>query len=193
MRKIRTAIKMRRCAFRRALVENNRFIADVRGTSAIELSFFASLLSLSLLNVTDVSVYVYKRMEVENAAQMGVQAAFKACDPSNGYLPATTNCPGLTTAVTNAVQSTSLGATVQVQNGSLSEGYYCLNSSGSLQYVSSVSGKPSDCSSVGMAALQPEDYLQITTTYSYAPMFSGVSVAAAFGNSITKTAMIRLD
>lgn len=178
---------------RNAIARNGRFVSDVRGTSAIEFSFFASLLSLSILNVADVSVYIYKRMEVENAAQMGVQAAFKVCDPSNGYLPATTNCPGLTTAITNGVQSTSLGATVQVQSGSPSEGYYCLNSSGSLQYVSAVSAKPSDCSSVGMATMQPEDYIQITTTYAYTPMFPGVSVASAFGNTITKTAMIRLD
>jgi len=179
--------------FWQAIARDGEFATDIRGTSAIEFSFFASLLSLSLLNVTDISVYIYKRMEVENAAQMGVQAAFKACDPSNGYLPAIINCPALTTTITNAVQSTSLGATVQVQSGSPSEGYYCLNSSESLQYVSSVSTKPSDCSSVGMATLQPEDYIQITATYSYAPMFPGVSVASAFGTSITKTAMIRLD
>lgn len=176
-----------------AVARHRNFASDVRGTSAIEFSFFASLLSLSLLNVTDVSVYIYKRMEVENAAQMGVQAAFKACDPSNGYLPATTNCPGLTTTVAGAVQSTSLGAAVQVQSGSPSEGYYCLNSSGSLQYVSPVSDKPSDCSSAGMATLLPEDYIQITTTYAYTPMFPGVSIGSAFGTSISKTAMIRLD
>jgi Flp pilus assembly protein TadG len=168
-------------------------VADVRGTSAIEFSFFVGLLSLALLNVTDISVYIYKRMELENATQMGAQAAFKTCDPSNGYLPATTKCPGLNTAVTNAIQSTSLGALVQLQSGSPSEGYYCLNSSAALQYVSSVSQKPSDCSSVGMATLEPEDYIKISTSYAYTPMFSGVSVAGAFATPITNTAMIRLD
>lgn len=167
--------------------------ADVRGTSAIEFSFFAGLLSLALLNVTDTSVYIYKRMQVENATQMGAQAAFKTCDPSNGYLPATTNCPGLNTAVTNAIRGTSLGAQVQLQSGSPSEGYYCLNSSGSLQYVSSVSKKPSDCSTAGTAALQPEDYIRITTSYAYTPMFPGVSVGGLFTTPITNTAMIRLD
>ena len=168
-------------------------VADVRGTSAIEFSFFAGLLSLALLNVTDVSMYIYKRMELENATQMGAQAAFKTCDPSNGYLPATTNCPGLNTAVTNAIQSTSLGALVQLQSGSPSEAYYCLNSSGALQYVSSVSQKLSDCSSVGMATLQPGDYIKISTSYAYTPMFSDISIAGAFATPITNTAMIRLD
>jgi Flp pilus assembly protein TadG len=167
--------------------------SDVRGTSAIEFSFFAGLLSLAALNITDISVYIYKRMELENATQMAVQAAFKACDPSNGYLPATTNCPALNTAVTSAIQGTSLGPLVQLQSGSPAEGYYCLNSAGSLQYVSSVSQKPSDCSAVGMATLQPEDYIKISTSYAYTPMFPGVSVAGAFTTPITKTAMIRLD
>jgi Flp pilus assembly protein TadG len=168
-------------------------VADVRGTSAIEFSFFAGLLSLALLNVTDVSIYIYKRMELENATQMGAQAAFKTCDPSNGYLPATTNCPGLNTAVSNAIQSTSLGALVQLQSGSPSEAYYCLNRSGALQYVSSVSQKLSDCSSVGMATLQPGDYIKISTSYAYTPMFSDISIASAFATPITNTAMIRLD
>ena len=167
--------------------------SDARGTSAIEFSFFAGLLSLAILNITDISVYIYKRMELENATQMAAQAAFKTCDPSNGYLPATTNCPGLNTAVTNALQSTSLGTQVQLQSGSPAEGYYCLNSSGSLQYVSSVSQKPSDCSAVGKATLQPEDSIKMSTRYAYTPMFPGVSVAGAFTTPITKTAMIRLD
>ena len=167
--------------------------SDARGTSAIEFSFFAGLLSLAVLNITDVSVYLYKRMEVENATQMGVQAAFKTCDPSAGYLPATTSCPGLTTAITNAIQSTSLGNLVKLQSGSPSEGYYCVNSSGSLQYVSAVSTKPADCSAAGMASLQPGDYMKISTSYAYAPMFPGVSVAGAFATPITNTATIRLD
>jgi Flp pilus assembly protein TadG len=167
--------------------------SDTRGTSAIEFSFFAGMLSLAVLNITDISVYIYKRMEVENATQMGAQAAFKTCDPSNGYLPATTSCPGLTTAITNAIQSTSLGSLVTLQSGSPSEGYYCVNSSGSLQYVSAVSQKPADCSAAGMASLQPGDYMRITTSFAYSPMFPGVSVAGAFATPITNTATIRLD
>ena len=167
--------------------------SDSRGTSAIEFSFFAGLLSLAVLNITDISVYLYKRMEVENATQMGVQAAFKTCDPSSGYLPATTSCPGLNTAITNAIQSTSLGGLVKLQSGSPSEGYYCVNSSGALQYVSAVSQKPADCSAAGMASLQPGDYMKISTSYAYSPMFPGVSVAGTFASPITNTATIRLD
>jgi len=139
------------------------------------------------------SVYIYKWMEVENATQMGAQAAFKTCDPSNGYLPATASWPELNTAVTNAIQSTSLSAQVQLQLGSPSEGYYCVNSSGSLQYVSSVAQRPSDCSAAGTASQQPGDYISISTSYDYTPMFPGVSVGGAFTTPVTDTAMIRLD
>ena len=165
--------------------------SDQRGTSAIEFSFFAGLLSLGMLNMTDVSIYLYQRMELENAAQMGVQAAAKTCDPKNNQLPATTNCPGLTTAITNAVQSTSLGTSVQ--SGSPAEGYYCVNSSNALQYISAVSSKPADCTAAGMPSLQPGDYIQITTTFAYAPLFPGITVAGNFATPITKTAIIRLQ
>jgi len=167
--------------------------SDQRGVAAIEFSFCAGLLSFGMLNTADVSIYIYKRMELENATQMGAQAAWKTCDPSKGYLPATTSCPGLTTAITNAVQSTSLGTKVSLQSGSPAEGYYCVNSSGALQYVSAVTSKPADCSAAGMASLQPADYIQITTTFAYAPLFPGITVASAFATPITKTALIRME
>ena len=164
------------------------------GVSAVEFAIFVGILCFGLLNTADISVYIYKRMQVENATQMAVQAAWKACDPSKGYLPATTSCPSLTTVVTEAVQSTSLGALVSVQAGSPSEGYYCLNSSGALQLVGAVtSAPPANCSVTGLSTQQPADYIQLTTTYSYAPMFPGLTVAGVFATPITKTGMMRLN
>ena len=167
--------------------------SDQQGTSAIEFAFFASLLSLAALNVADVSIYIYQRMQLENAAQMGAQAVWKTCDPFQGKLPATTSCPALTTALTNAIQSTALGAQVTLQTGYPAEGYYCVNSSSSLQYVSAVTSRPADCSAAGMPSLQPADYIQIQTAFSYAPLFPGITVAGLFTTPITKTTMIRLN
>jgi Flp pilus assembly protein TadG len=164
--------------------------ADRRGVAAIEFAVFASLISIGMLNVTDIAVYVYQRMQVEYATQAGAQAAWHACDIN--HLPATNNCPGLNTAVQNAVQSTSLGARVTLQSGSPSEGYYCVNASNVLQYVNDVNHKPTDCSSVGSPGLQPGDYIQIQTTFSYAPMFPGITVTGAFTTPITRTALMRL-
>ena len=169
------------------------FSSDERGTSAIEFAFFASILSFAILNVADISIYLYKRMQVENATQMGAQAAWNACDPSQNQLPATTNCPSLTTAITNAIHSTSLSTAVSLQAGSPAEGYYCVNSSGQLQYVSSVSSKPADCTVAGVPSNMPGDYITVTTSYAYAPIFGGVSVAAAFPTPIVRTSMMRLN
>ena len=169
------------------------FSSDERGTSAIEFAFFASILSFAILNVADVSIYLYKRMQVENATQMGAQAAWNACDPSQNRLPATTNCPSLTTAITNAIHSTSLSTAVSLQAGSPAEGYYCVNSSGQLQYVSSVSSKPADCTVAGVPSNMPGDYITVTASYAYAPIFNGVSVAAAFPTPIVRTSMMRLN
>jgi Flp pilus assembly protein TadG len=167
---------------------------DQRGASALEFSLFAALLVFGVLNTVDISIYIYKRMQLENATEMAVQAAWKVCDPSQGLLPATTSCPGLADAITGGAQSTTLGDQVSIQAGSPSEGYYCLNSSGALQYISGVTGNPpADCSATGLPGQEPGDYIQITTTFQYAPLFPGVTVASMFTTPITKTSMMRLN
>src|SRR5260221_4204749 len=80
---------------------------DQRGVAAVEFGLFAIFLSLAFVNVTDTSIYIYQRMQAENATQVAVQAAFKACDLPQ--LPATINCLGLANAIQKAIQSTSLG------------------------------------------------------------------------------------
>jgi len=64
---------------------------ETRATAAIEFAGTAALLSVGLLNAVDVGYYMYRRMEVENAAQVAAQAAWKTCTQS--MLPATQNCP----------------------------------------------------------------------------------------------------
>jgi hypothetical protein len=130
-------------------------------------------------------------MQVENATEVAAQAALKTCGSSN-TLPATINCANLLTAVQTAMQSTSLGTAVTLQNGSPSEGYYCVNASGALQFISGVNSKPADCSAAGTPALQPGDYITIATTFTYQPIFARLSVAATFPTPITKTAILRL-
>jgi Flp pilus assembly protein TadG len=163
---------------------------EQRGVAAIEFAFFAVFLGVGLANVFDVSVYVYQRMEAQNATQVAAQAAWKACDPS--HLPATTKCPGLTTAVQASLAGTSLGTNVALISGSPSEGYYCVNSSNALQYVSDVTSKPADCTAAGTPSLQPGDYIKVQTTFSYAPLFAGISIASTFTTPINSTAFVRL-
>jgi hypothetical protein len=135
--------------------------------------------------------YIYQRMQAENATQVAAQAALKACW---SQLPATQNCSStLTTAVSNALKSTSLGTNISLISGSPSEGYYCVNSSNALQLVSNVtSPKPADCTAAGMPSLQPGDYIQVQTTFPYTPLFPGLSVSSTFPTPINRTAIMRL-
>jgi hypothetical protein len=145
---------------------------------------------VAMLNTADIAVYLFDQMQVQNATEMGVQAGWKACDLN--HLPATKNCPGFATAVTAAVQSTSLGNLVTLVSSPPTEGYYCVNSSGTLQKVGDVSSKPANCTAAGMPDLTPGDYILVQTTFAYAPLFPGITVTSNLGSTITKTAWIRL-
>ena len=185
-----------------ARVGNSRKVAravsamrrDERGASAIEFAIFAGILCFGLLNTADISIYIYKRMQLENASEMAAQAAWKACDPSKGYVPATLSCPNLTSVITQAAQSTALGNHVTIATGSPTEGFYCLNDAGALQLIANVTlNPPTDCSSTGFAGQQPGDYIRVTANYSYSPLFPGVTVAGVFPTPISKTSMMRLN
>jgi Flp pilus assembly protein TadG len=170
---------------------SRNLVRDQRGVAAIEFAFIAGFLCLAVLNVSDIGIYLYKRMQVENAAQMGIMSALSTCAVTQ--IPATigSNCTGLSAAVTTAIQSTSLGNAV---TGTVTEGWYCLNSSNALVLVVPVtSTKPTSCSSVGMAALKPSDYIKVAVSFAYTPLFAGASVGGLFTTPITETAMVRMQ
>ncbi len=176
--------------------------ANARGTAAIEFAFTGLMLVLGLMNAVDVGFYAYKRMEVENSAEAGTQAAWKTCNNTGPVLlPATTKCTvangapqSLNSAITTAIQATSLGTAVSLYSGYPTEGYYCVNASNVLQLVGPVtSSPPANCSAAGNAATSPGDFIQVQVTYAYQPLFSGLTVMNALGiSSITKTTWMRL-
>jgi hypothetical protein len=169
------------------------FCRDTKGVAAVEFAISAAILVFGLLNTVDLGYYIYRRMEVENAAQVGAQAAWNTCYDPSTMLPATRNCLGLTKAITASIQSTSLGTAVTLASGFPVEGYYCVNSSNVLQSVGSLSSKPSDCSAAGNPNASPGDYIQVGVTFSYAPLFRGATVMSASGiSSITMTSWMRL-
>ncbi|HUE64390.1 MAG TPA: TadE/TadG family type IV pilus assembly protein [Rhizomicrobium sp.] len=169
-----------------------RFGKDSRGVAAVEFAFIASAVGFVMLNVGDLALFFFDQLEVENATQMGAQAAYATCPFAN--LPATVNCSGLNTAITAAVQSTSLSTAATVVTGYPTEAYYCVNSSGVLTSVGAVSSaKPADCTAVGSSSTKPGDYLQVQVTFTYAPLFSGASIAALLPTTISNTAWVRLS
>src|SRR5579862_2089540 len=140
---------------------------DVRGLAAIEFALIAGFLCYALLNVADVAIFLFDKVQVNNATQMGAQAAWATCDLN--HLPASVKCPNMNSAVTTAVQSTALGTHVTLQSGSPSDNYYCVDTTGTLQLVSNVTSPPNNCSAVGSSGTAPAEYVEVQTTYTYAP------------------------
>jgi Flp pilus assembly protein TadG len=169
------------------------FRRDDRGVAAIEFAAASLMLVVGVLNAVDFGYYMYQRMEVENAARVGAQAAWATCYDPSSMLPATQNCNGLTNAITTAIQSTSLGSNVSLTSGYPTEGYYCANASGMLQSVGSLANKPTDCSAAGSSTTSPGDYIQVGVGFPYAPLFPGVTVMGAWGiSTISSTSWLRL-
>ncbi|WP_162938758.1 TadE family protein [Brevundimonas naejangsanensis] len=179
------------------------------GAAGVEFALWLSVLTIPILNVIDIGLYVHRRMQVEEAAQVAAQMIWETCD-TRAKLPATdaTRCP-LLTAPTNrilaAAQSTSLGAAVQLRNPDepdapiqrvgVTEGYFCITPSGDRQQVAAPpAARPADCTSVGGAATTvPGDYVTVTVSYPYAPLFNGVSLGGMLTTPIVRTSTMRLD
>lgn len=168
-----------------------RLAKDKKGAVAVEFAMVVGALVVVLLNGIDITKFYFQRMELQNATQMAAQAVLKTCDTNS--LPASTNCSGMTSAITTALASTSLGNKVSQQSGSPAEGYYCVNLSGALTYVSDTTSKPTDCSSVGAASDQPALYVRINTQYTFTPIFGRMSVGALLPTAVTSSALMRLQ
>jgi len=170
------------------LIAIGAYLKGRSGAAAAEFALILSLLVLPLLNAFDIGVYVYQRMQLDNAAQVAVQAAWAQCAPA-GKVPATVNnyCPGLSAAMTTAVATTPLGSGVTL--GAPSE-QYCCPGAGTITCQGSVATTtPTNCSS-GQA---PGDYIFITASYSYSALYPSVSVASRLTSPITRTAWMRLS
>ena len=173
---------------------HKRLATDTSGLATIEFAMASTVLMLSLLNGLEVARWSFQKMEVANAAHSAAHAAWNACDTK--HLPAKTKCAGLTTAVNNGLQSTSLGTAVTLTSTSYpSEGYYCLTSAGVLKREASYTAtKPANCSAEGDTAHVPGDYLIISATYTYTPMFgTGLTVGSLLPATLTSSSSIRLQ
>ena len=163
---------------------------DVHGLATIEFGMIVGFLAVAVLNVADISAYLFDKLQVNEATQMGAQAAWAACDLN--HVPATIKCPNLNNAVATAIRSTSLGNSVALVSGFPSEGFYCVNASGNLQYMAPVSSPPNDCSGAGNGGVASADYVQVQATYRYTPIFGGASVVSLLPSTITSTSWVRL-
>lgn len=161
----------------RILRRLSRFGDDQGGAAAVEFALWLTVSLWPLLNVIDMGIYAFDRTQVENSAQMAVQAVSTAC----GQLvpaPVLTNCTNISgydtaSLMSTRAQSTSLGSQVTV-----SSRYEC--NGGSVTINSGGGTNPTCPSSNG-------DYIGAQVTFTYTPLFRAVTVTSLLGTSITRT------
>lgn len=169
-----------------------RFIRDTRGAAAAELALILPAIAFVFLNVVDVSMYIWSKMQVDLAAHEAVGAARVRCDEAT-ELPATIKCGAtLGTIMSAAAQTTSLGGGVTI--GSTTEAYFCANAAGDLVNVAAANGTPpANCSAtVSGSTSKPGLYISTVASYAFSPIFPNASVSAVLPPSITRTAWLRL-
>lgn len=166
-----------------------RFTDDERGIAAVEMALMGTLLAGALMNVAEVGRYAYTATEVAAASQAGAQVLLTACDTL--HTPITLNCPDSQSYVTTAAQGTSLGTNVAITTP-IAEGWYCLKPDGTLKFEANADSKPDDCGDIGAPQQRPEVYVQVKATYTYTPIFPGLTLAQTFPRQISHTAWMRL-
>lgn len=169
-------------------------LGDRGGAAGVEFALWLSVLLIPMLNVVDIGVYIHRRMQVEEAAQVAAQMVWETCD-TRAKLPATdaARCPLLPDRIIAAAQSTSLGDLVELSG--VTEAYLCVDGSGVLQQVAAPpDAPPADCTQAGgLATTAPGDYVTVTVSYDYAPLFEGVSLGGIMTTPIVRTSTMRLD
>lgn len=175
-------------------VRFSHFARESRGAAAAEMALVFPVIGLVVLNVVDFSVYAYGKMQLDLAAQQAIGLVRTVCD-TPAELPATypaNHCSAtLSTQMTSAAQQTSLGTGVTL--GTMTEGYYCANASGVLVAAGTLSNPSTDCSAtVTGSTAKPGLYARVAASYTYVPIFPGVSVMSHIPTNMQKTAWIRL-
>jgi len=169
------------------------YLRNQRGAAAVEFAMMLGIFTIALPSAVDLGIYAYDSMQVVNSAQAGAQAAWAACT----QFPITAQCSAGQSAISTAVQQTTLRNAVTVS--SVTEGYYCTNASGVLALDGSTGtyASPLNSNSVGACpsgskTTLPGDYVNVNVTYTYTPVFAHISVASLLGTTITGQATMRL-
>jgi Flp pilus assembly protein TadG len=185
------------------------------GAAAAEFAIWLTLLAPVVINVVDLAVYAYDRVQVANAGQSAAQAAWAIanstpCTIANNGLDTSKNpsssCTGLDTAVNDAIaQSSVLGGASpgQITRPSTTSGgknptttytgeaygYYC--PAKTTYTLTSTAG--TTCSASAVNAATSGYYYKIRVTFTYRPLFGGASVTNLLGTTMTQDTWIRLQ
>ena len=186
---------------------------DERGASAAELALWVAFMIWPFMNVVDLGYYLFQVMQVRAAAQAAADTAQTMCGQT-GNVPAATSCTSLTTQMTTSAHSTLLGSNVSFTTGTTAgtsdsapyEGFYCTNLTNTLVLATNTSDPwllsgsagtaPSDCHTAVTGDTDvPADYVIVTATYNYTPLFNNISLISLLraNSTITQTAWMRIS
>jgi Flp pilus assembly protein TadG len=140
---------------------------DTSGVAAIEFAIMIPLLSLMVVSVTDIGLAVYRKMQVENAAQAGAQYAIAHGFDTNGISQAVTSA-------TNSLAITASPSPVTFCG--------CPASSG----VSTVS-----CGTVCGGGALSGTYTTVSARATYSTLINYGIVAESYGYSAQSTTRLR--
>ena len=154
---------------------------EERGAAAVEFTAWMVIILWPLLNVVDLGLYVYQKMQVNNAGQAAVAQVFNNCGQTT-VSPILTNCSS--TKVTNGANS---GAYSTTLGNSVTVAYKTECVGGTLK----TGGDPSvtACPS-GMST---GDYIGVTVSYTYQPLFRNVTVTSILNSSMGSIAWMRMS
>jgi Flp pilus assembly protein TadG len=194
-------------AFRGVL---RRLVRSERGAAAAEFALVAVVLVYMFANLIDIGLYVYEKVELQNAGQALMEKIFNACPPNGSDTPITTACASASPTVisstieNSAVQSTTLGTHVTLHTISatncpitgyntntlnLCEGWFCVLTGGALNTGTAITSAQPTCTNGNKAG----DYVAATVTYTYAPVFPHLTVASLLHTPITYKAWMRVN
>jgi Flp pilus assembly protein TadG len=142
-------------------------VRDTRAVAAVEFGIMIPLLSLMVVSVTDIGLAVYRKMQVENAAQAGAQYAI-----ARGF-----DTSGISSAVTSATNSTVITA-----SPSPVQFCGCPSSTG----VSTVS-----CGTVCTGGAQAGTYATVSAQATYYTLINYQIVAATYTYNAQSTARLQ--
>jgi Flp pilus assembly protein TadG len=170
-----------------------RFGRETSGAAATELALVLPGIAFILLNIVDLGIYTFVKMQVDLAAHEAVGAARSECDTA-AELASKAACTGLVSAMTTGAHSTSLGNSVALTAPVAADwDYYCADSSGNLVLAKTSGVVWTNCSAaVSGSTAVPGLYIKATVTRTYTPVFPGASVASYLTPSMTKVAWMRL-
>jgi Flp pilus assembly protein TadG len=153
---------------------------EERGAAAVEFAVWLLVTVWPLLNAVDLGVYLFQRMQVNNAGQAAVHQVFINCGQTT-LSPILTNCPSakVTNGAAYGAQSTSLGSNVTVAYKT-----ECVNGALKTGGDPSVTACPS-----GMST---GDYIGITVAFSYRPLFPNLTVTSILNGAMGGVSWMRM-